>query len=248
MCPHQCGCGFSGASKTDVERHISTRHRHCTPDCPYHNHLARDQVEVMTPESFLARLARRKPPSGHGPAIPNPKTQTPDVDQDHPDDHHMDLGEDQPPSRRTQGTYHHPQMRSLIATHCEQLSSGLTDVFRTEVEREVKQRVSEVIVSEATAYCEQLRLKDEALLASETRCKDLQEQLELSNQTCCQLQERVGQLETTETELRNALNGRLGHVRSFHPKDYVPHSPAFLVAAGRGRPTATRRQTSHSRL
>ena len=133
----------------------------------------------------------------------------------------MDLGEDQPPSWRARGTHYHPQIRSLIATHCEQLSSGLTDIFRTEVEREVKQRVSEVIVSEATAYCEQLRLKDEALLAAETKCKDLQEQLELGNQTCCQLQERVRQLEATEAELRNALNGRLEVVRSFHPKIHV---------------------------
>jgi len=130
-------------------------------------------------------------------------SETPDVDRDHPDDC---LGRDRFLSWRTQGTYQHPQIRSLVAKHCEQLSSGLVDVFRTEVEREVKQRVSEVIVSEATACCEQLRSKDEALLAAEARCRDLQEQLELSSQMCRQLQERVGQLEATEAELRIALN------------------------------------------
>lgn len=108
--------------------------------------------------------------------------------------------------RRTQGTYQHPQIRSLIAKHCEQLSSGLVDLFRTEVEREVKERVSEVIVSEATVFCEQLRSKDEAILAAETRCEDLREQLEISRQMCCQLQEKVRELEATEAELRTALN------------------------------------------
>lgn len=156
------------------------------------------------------------------------KTRIPDVDQDHPDDHYMDLGKDQPPSWRAQGTRYHPQIRSLITTHCEQLSSGLMDIFRTEVEREVKHRVSEVIVSEATAYCEQFRLKDEALLAVETRCKGLQEQLELSDQTCCQLQERVRQLEATEAELRNALNERLEVVRSFHPRILFSIHPLSL--------------------
>jgi len=131
-------------------------------------------------------------------------SETPDVDRDHPLDDR--LGRDRFPSRRTQGTYQHPQIRSLIAMHCEQLSSGLVDMFRTEVEREVKQRVSEVIASEATACCEQLRSKDETLLAAEAMCKDLQEQLEQSNQMCRQLQERVRQLEAMEAELRIALN------------------------------------------
>ena len=215
VCPHQCGCDYSATKKTDLERHISVgvRHRGCTPECPYHNCLT---VEVVTPENFLARQAEHRKLS---PAtIPNPKIRTPDVDQDHLNDHHTDLGKDQPPSRRARGTYHHPQIQSLIAAHGEQLSSGLTDVFRAEVEREVKQRVSEVIFSEATAYCEQLRLRDEALLAAETRCRDLQEQLGLSNQTCCQLQERVRQLEATEAELRNELNRRLGVVRSPHSR------------------------------
>jgi len=163
-------------------------------------------------------------------------SETPDVDRDHPDGR---LGGDGFLSRRAQGTYQHPQIRSLIAKHCEQLSSGLVDIFRTEVEREVKQRVSEVIVSEATACCEQLRSKDEALLVAETRFKDLQGQLELSNQMCCQLQGRIRQLEATEVELRMALNERTGVVRAFHPSDYVFHSPTSL-AAGRGRATPTR--------
>ena len=136
-------------------------------------------------------------------------SETPDVDPGHPD------GGNRPPSLRVQKTYQHPQIRSAIAKHCEQLSSGLTDIFKTEVEREVKKRVSEVIFSEATAHYEQLRLKDEALLVAETRCKDLQEQLELSKKECCQLRERVGGLEATETELKNALNERLGAVRPF---------------------------------
>ena len=101
------------------------------------------------------------------------------------------------------------------------------DIFRTEVEIEVKQRVSEVIASEATAYHEQLRSKDEALLAAETRCKDLQEQLELSTQMRCQLQERLRQLEVAEAELRGTLKG-LEVVRSFRPSDRVFHSPALL--------------------
>lgn len=216
VCPHQCGCDYSATKKTDLERHISmgVQHRGCTPECPYHNCLA---VEVVTPENFLERQAEHRKPSP-GPTIPNPKIRTPDVDQDHLNDHHTDLGKDKPPSRRAWGTYHHPQIRSLIAAHGEQLSSGLTDIFKAEVEREVKQRVSEVIFSEATAYCEQLRLRDEALLAAENRCKDLQEQLGLSNQTCCQLQERVRQLEATEAELRNELNRRPEFVRSPHSR------------------------------
>jgi hypothetical protein len=138
----------------------------------------------------------------------------PDIDRDHLDGHR--LGGDRFPSRRT-GTYQHPQIRSLVAKHCEQLSSRLVDVFRTEVEREVQQQVSEVIVSEATACCEQLRSKEEALIAAETRCKDLQEQLDFSNQICRQLQERVRQLEATaEAELRIASNEGLEVVRSFH--------------------------------
>ena len=140
---------------------------------------------------------------------PDSDLKTPDVDRDRPHGHHGRF--------HSQRSYQHPQIRSLIAKHCEQLSSGLVDVFRTEVEREVKQRVSEVIVSEATACCEQLRSKDEALLAAEARCEDLQEQLELSNQMCCQLQERVRQLEATEAELRIALNSEgLGAVRLFY--------------------------------
>jgi len=131
----------------------------------------------------------------------------PNLDRDHPHGHL--LGGERLLSQRTQRTYQHPQIRSLIAKHCEQLSSGLVDIFRTEVDREVKQRVSEVIVSEATAYCEQLKSTDEALLAAETRCKDLQEQLELSNQMCRQLQERVRQLEATEAELKVALDEQL---------------------------------------
>lgn len=137
---------------------------------------------------------------------------TPDADRDHRAG--QNLSGDRFISWRTQGTTHqHPQLRSLIAKHCEQLSSELVDAFRTEVEREVKQRVSEVIVSEATVFCEQLRSKDDALLAEENRCKDLREQLELSNKICGQLQERVKQLETTEAELRVALNERLEDVR-----------------------------------
>lgn len=92
------------------------------------------------------------------------------------------------------------------------------DIFRTEIEREVKQRVSEVIVSEATAYCEQLRSKDQALSALESKCSSLQEQLELNNQMRCQLEERVKKLEAIEADLRNALHERLEAVRSFHPR------------------------------
>ena len=150
---------------------------------------------------------------------------TPGTDRDHPHGH--PLGGSRFHSQRTQGAYRHPQIRSLIAEHCQQLSSGLVDIFRTEVEIEVKQRVSEVIASEATAYHEQLRSKDEALLAAETRCKDLQEQLELSTQMRCQLQERLRQLEVAEAELRGTLKG-LEVVRSFRPSDRVFHSPALL--------------------
>jgi len=174
-------------------------------------------------------------------------SEVPDVDRDNPDDC---LDRDRFLSWRTQGAYQHPQIRSLIAKHCEQLSSGLVDIFRTEVEREVKQRVSEVIVSEATACCEQLRSRDEAILAAETRCRDLQGQLELSDQMCRQLQERVGQLEATEAELRAALNEGLEfQVRSFqNPSDHAFHSPASLVAAGRGHPTRIGQQASRSCL
>ena len=181
------------------------------------------------------------------PANDNTVSETPDVDRDHPDINH--LWGNRFLSRRAQGTYRHPQIRSLIAEHCEQLSSGLVDVFRTEVEREVKQRVSEVIVSEATAWGEQLRLKDEALLTAETRCKDLREQLELSNQMCCQLQEKVRHLEATEAELRTALNERLEVVSAFHSSLILYfHSPTSLATTGRCRPTPTRQQTSGYRL
>jgi len=173
-------------------------------------------------------------------------SEAPNLDRDHPHGHRL-VGE-RFPSGRTQRTYQHPQIRSLIAKHCEQLSSGLVDIFRTEVEREVKQRVSEVIVSEATACCEHLRSKDDALLAAETRCKDLQEQLELSDQTCRQLQERVRQLEATEAELRVVLDEGLEVVRSFRSSDRVFNSPASLAAPDRGRPTPTRRQASRGRL
>lgn len=149
-----------------------------------------------------------------------------DVNRDHQDVHN--LVRDRSLPRRTQGTYQHPQIRSLIARHCDQLSSELVDIFRTEVEREVKRRVSEVIVSEATAFCEQLRSKNEALLAAETRCKELREQLELSNKTCCQLQERVRQLESTEAELKVALNEQLEVVRSPHPQIAFSIHPLLL--------------------
>jgi len=131
-------------------------------------------------------------------------SETPDVDRDHPHSHHP--GGDRFISQRTQGTYQRPQIRSLIAKHCEQLSSGLVDAFRTEVESEVKRRVSEVIVSEATARVECMESKDRDLLAAGARCQDLQQQLELSNRMCRQLQERVRQLEATEAELRIALD------------------------------------------
>lgn len=141
-------------------------------------------------------------------------SETLDVGRDHPQGHHLARG-GRLLSQRTQGTYQHPQIRSLVAEHCQQLSSGLVDMFRTEVEREVKQRVSEVIVLEASACREELRSKDEALLAAETRCKDLKEQLELSEQMCRQLQERVRQAEATEAELRVILKG-LEAVRPLH--------------------------------
>lgn len=127
------------------------------------------------------------------------------------------------------GAYRHPQLRSLVAKHCNQLSSELVDVFRTEVEREVKKRVSEVIVSEATAVREQMKSKDEALLAAETRCKDLREQLELSGESCRQLHERIKQLETTEAELRVALNERVEDVRLSPPPQFIfSIHPLFL--------------------
>lgn len=138
------------------------------------------------------------------------------ADQDHQDVRNF-VGDRFLP-HRTQGAYQHPKIRSLVAKHCEQLSSELVDIFRTDVEREVKQRVSEVIVSEATVFCEQLKSKDDALLAAEVRCKDLREQLELSNQMCCKLQERVKQLEATEAELRITLdNGLEEHLPGMNP-------------------------------
>lgn len=159
-------------------------------------------------------------------------SEAPNLDRDYPHGHR--LGGERFHSQRMQRAYQHPQIRSLVAKHCEQLSSDLVDLFRTEVEREVKQRVSEVIVSEATARCEHLRSKDDALLAAETRCKELLEQLELSNQTCRQLQERVRQLEATEAELRNASNEGLEVVRSFHPSDHVFHSPVSCSSCRQG--------------
>jgi hypothetical protein len=148
----------------------------------------------------------------------------PDADRDRQSVHSL-VGDRLISWRAGKGTHQHPQLRSLIAKHCEQLSGELVDVFRTEVEREVKQRVSEVIVSEATVFCERLRSKDEALLEAETRCKDLQEQLELSNKTCSQLQQRVRQLETTEAELRVALDE---HVSSSRPHLVFFIHPLFL--------------------
>lgn len=144
-----------------------------------------------------------------------------------------DLGGDRLLAWRTQGTYERPQLRSLVAKHCEQLSSELVDVFRTEVEREVKQRVSEVIVSEATILCEQLRSKDEALLAAEARWKDLREEVELSNKMRSQLQERIGQLEATETELRAALNEQLEDVGSSHSQIMFSIHPLLFLQRAR---------------
>lgn len=183
-------------------------------------------------------------PPDNGSAV----SKTSEVDRDQPDGHR--LGGDRFSSQRTQGTYQHPQIRSLIAKHCQELSSGLVDIFRTEVEREVNQRVSGVITSEATAYHEHLRSRDEALSAAEARCSDLQEQLDLSNQMCHQLQERVKQLEATEAELRIALNEGLEIVGSSRPSGHGLHSPASLAAAAadRGHPTPTGQQTSRGRL
>lgn len=75
------------------------------------------------------------------------------------------------------------------------------EIFRIEVEREVERQVSE-----AAGFCEQLKSKDEAILAAEARYKDLQEQLEVSNRMFSELQERVRQLEATEGESRVAPN------------------------------------------
>lgn len=162
-------------------------------------------------------------------------SQTSGVDRDdYPHDHR--LGVDRFLSQRTQGTYQHPQIRSLIAKHCEQLSSGLVDIFRSEVEREVKQRVSEVIVSEATACCEHLRSKDKALLAAETRCKDLQEQLDLSDRTRGLLEEKVKLLEATEAELRIALNEGLEVVRSFYLSWWFPFTHFSCSSSRQGAP------------
>jgi hypothetical protein len=149
------------------------------------------------------------------------------VDRGHQDS--RDLAGDRFLPRGTQGTYQHPQIRSLIAKHYEQLSSGLVDVFRTEVEREVKQRVSEVIVSEATRLCQQLKSKDEALLAAETRCKGLREELELSTEMCCQLQERVRQLEAIEAQ----LNERVEVVRLLTLRLCFPFT-RFSCSSGQG--------------
>lgn len=158
----------------------------------------------------------------------------PGADRDHQDSQGHNLSGDRLPSWRTQ--YQHPRIRSLIAKHCEQLSSGLVDIFRTDVEKEVKQRVSEVIVSEATGFCEQLKSKDDALLAVETRCKDLQEQLELSDKACRQLQGRVKQLEVIEAELKvSYLESSLLELLRFN-------SPAFLAATVRGSSVPTRKQ------
>lgn len=124
-------------------------------------------------------------------------SETSGVDQDRPDGYRLS-----PPSQTARGVTHlHPHIQSLIAKHCEQLSSGLLDVFRTEIEEEVKERVSAAIVSKGYEYLEELRLKESAKRAADTRCRELEKQLELSNQRCSRLLERVRQLELEAAEL-----------------------------------------------
>jgi len=122
------------------------------------------------------------------------------VDQDCSEGRHL-----RAPSQRAQVTHLHPHIQSLVAKHCEQLSSGLLDVFRTEIEEEVKERVSVVLVSKGYEYLEELRLEESARRAAEIRCRELEQQLELSNQRCSQLLERIRKLEATEVEPGNPV-------------------------------------------
>ena len=153
-------------------------------------------------------------------------SETSGVDQDCPDGHHLS-----PPSQTARVTHLSPHIQSLIVKHCEQLSSGLLDVFRTEIEEEVKERVSAAIVSKGYEYLEELRLKESARRAAETRCRELEKQLELSNQRCSQLLERVRQLELEAAELEpgNVI------VRSFHPR-IIMASIHLIPCSGRQGP------------
>lgn len=135
---------------------------------------------------------------------------TPSVDQDRSDGHRLSA-----PSQRAQVIHLHSHIQSIVARHCEQLSSGLLDVFRTEIEEEVKERVSAAIVSKGYEYLEELRSEESARRAAETRCRELEKQLELSNQRCSQLLERIRQLEATEVEPGNAIVGL------FHPRTII---------------------------
>lgn len=195
----------------------AVRLSHAPHFCPYPSHLVISYVPSHGTQGDLVFTSIRSLMSSNDLTAPGAPDE---VGQDRRGIH--TLAGDRFIPWRTQGTYQHPQIRSLIAKHCEQLSSGLVDLFRTEVEREVKERVSEVIASEATVFCEQLRSKDETILAAEARCEDLREQLETSKQMCCQLQERVRELESTEAELRTALNKGSLEVRSSHPQVTFP--------------------------
>lgn len=149
----------------------------------------------------------------------------PSVDQGRSDGHHLSAS-----SQRAQVTHLHPHIQSLVVRHCEQLSSGLLDVFRTEIEEEVKERVSAAIVSKGYEYLEELRLEESARRAAETRCRELEKQLELSNQRCSQLLERIRQLEATEVEPGNTI------VRSFHPMTIMASIHLIPCSCRQGSP------------
>ena len=71
-CPHLCGCEYSTNRKNDLSKHVSTgtKHRQCTPHCPFYNDVANRQVKVETPHTFATKQAKRQNSS----PTPDPST------------------------------------------------------------------------------------------------------------------------------------------------------------------------------
>ena len=76
-CPHQCGCNFTSRKAGDVAKHtlIGIGHPNCTPQCPSHHLLARNNPRAEIPQSTSTKQSEpQKLPVTQEPPLSNQGT------------------------------------------------------------------------------------------------------------------------------------------------------------------------------
>jgi len=73
-CSHQCGCDYTSRHAVAVTKHKlkGSDHRNCTPQCPSHYLLARNNIKTKTPQSTSTKQPEhQKLPVTQEPPLPN---------------------------------------------------------------------------------------------------------------------------------------------------------------------------------